>query len=103
MSLTGEYIDWKRIGEGDENYFVNNKEALDAAIAAADKFVTLVGSSDNPFMARLQGKDAKGLESLWVNFNSFTCCYLGLECHDRKLMQRGGSIEKDGSLARGYF
>ena len=77
--LTGEDIDWKRIGEGDENYLVNNKVALEETMAAADEFVTLVGSSDNPFMARLQGKDAKGLESLWVNFNSFMTTFLKQE------------------------
>ena len=77
--ITGEDIDWKRIKEKDERYLTQYKAELDASINAADEFVTLVGSSDNPFMSRLQGKDAKGIEGLWLNFNSFMTTFLKQE------------------------
>ena len=56
-----------------------NKEALQEAVKEADEFVTLIGSSDNPFMSRLQGKDAKGLAQVWVNFNNFMTTFLKQE------------------------
>tara|TARA_R100001440_G_scaffold26542_4_gene43409 strand:+ start:8898 stop:15071 length:6174 start_codon:yes stop_codon:yes gene_type:complete len=77
--ITGNDIDYKKISENDENYMNENKEALQEAVKEADEFVTLIGSSDNPFMSRLQGKDAKGLAQVWVNFNNFMTTFLKQE------------------------
>ena len=77
--ITGNDIDYKKISENDETYMTENKEALQEAVKEADEFVTLIGSSDNPFMSRLQGKDAKGLAQVWVNFNNFMTTFLKQE------------------------
>ena len=77
--ITGKDIDYKKISENDETYMTENKEALQEAIKEADEFVTLIGASDNPFMSRLQGKDAKGLGAVWVNFNNFMTTFLKQE------------------------
>ncbi len=77
--ITGNDIDYKKISENDETYMTENSEALKEAMKEADEFVTLIGSSDNPFMSRLQGKDAKGLAQVWVNFNNFMTTFLKQE------------------------
>jgi len=77
--ITGRDIDYNKIAANDETYITENKDALDTAIKEADEFVTLIGATDNPFMSRLQGKDAKGIEELWVNFNNFMTTFLKQE------------------------
>ena len=77
--ITGRNIDYNKIADNDETYITENKDALDTAIKEADEFVTLIGATDNPFMSRLQGKDAKGIEELWVNFNNFMTTFLKQE------------------------
>lgn len=76
---SGKDIDWKKVAANDEAYMVENAEAIDYMRDAADEFVTLIGASDNPFMSRLQGKDAKGMEALWFNFNNFMTTFLKQE------------------------
>jgi len=102
--ITGKDIDYNKIAANDEAYITENKEALDAAIKEADEFVTLIGATDNPFMSRLQGKDAKGVEEVWVNFNNFMTTFLKQE-YDTSVVGLAGVMQNtftygDSSISR---
>jgi hypothetical protein len=102
--ITGKDIDYNKIAANDEAYITENKEALDAAMKEADEFVTLIGATDNPFMSRLQGKDAKGMEELWVNFNNFMTTFLKQE-YDTSVIGLAGVMQNtfgygDSSISR---
>lgn len=102
--ITGKDIDWNKIAANDETYMTENKEALDTAMKEADEFVTLIGATDNPFMSRLQGKDAKGVEEIWVNFNNFMTTFLKQE-YDTSVVGLAGVMQNtftygDSSISR---
>ncbi len=77
--VSGKDVDWKKIIANDEAYMTENKEAIESARDSSDEFVSLIGATDNPFMSRLQGKDAEGLSKLWFNFNNFMVTFLKQE------------------------
>lgn len=102
--ITGKDIDYNKIAANDEAYITENKEALDTAMKEADEFVTLIGATDNPFMSRLQGKDAKGIEEIWVNFNNFMTTFLKQE-FDTSVVGMAGLMQNtftygDSSISR---
>jgi hypothetical protein len=102
--ITGKDIDYNKIAANDETYMTENKEALDTAMKEADEFVTLIGATDNPFMSRLQGKDAKGVEEIWVNFNNFMTTFLKQE-YDTSVVGLAGVMQNtftygDSSISR---
>ncbi len=102
--ITGKDIDYNKIAANDEAYMTENKEALDTAMKEADEFVTLIGATDNPFMSRLQGKDAKGVEEVWVNFNNFMTTFLKQE-YDTSVVGLAGVMQNtftygDSSISR---
>jgi len=102
--ITGKDIDYNKIAANDEAYITENKEALDTAMKEADEFVTLIGATDNPFMSRLQGKDAKGVEEIWVNFNNFMTTFLKQE-YDTSVVGLAGVMQNtftygDSSISR---
>ena len=77
---TGKKPDWTKLEANDEVYITENKEALDAATDAADRWTNTVGSSDNPFMRSIKDANPKTpLGVIFANYNSFMLNFLKQE------------------------
>ena len=72
--ISGVDADMDKIAENNEQYMMQNKEAIDAARDKADERSVFVGATDNSFMGVLKGvsgKDQSVAVKLFNQFNGF--------------------------------
>ena len=100
---TGKKPDWTKIEANDEVYMTENKDALDAATDAADRWTNTVGSSDNPFMRSIKDANPKTpLGVIFANYNSFMLNFLKQEFISARqgtyeIMGRGDRTRSQGA------
>jgi hypothetical protein len=69
--ITGNDVDFEKIASNDQDYMLENKDALDDARDLADEISVLTGATDNAYMDILKGKVKPNQSALTRAFNMF--------------------------------
>jgi hypothetical protein len=68
---SGKDVDFKLIGENNEAYLKENKDAIDKARATADQTSVQAGATDNSFMGILKGVSRPNQSTMTKAYNNF--------------------------------
>ena len=80
--VSGKDVDFKLIGENNEQYLKDNKESIDKAREMADQTSIQAGATDNSFMGILKGASRPNQTiptKIYNNFNSYMTRFLIFE------------------------
>jgi hypothetical protein len=108
-NITGVDPDFNKIAANDETYMNANKDALQSATDKADRDVTFMSATDNPFMGILKGRDMQNQSTTAKAFNRFnnymtrfvTYEYITARTGINALMGNGDISRKQGAALIG--